>query len=72
MTPWPAPRPPDDGLDDLPYEEGSWVCGACKTVNGPKLVRCEGWIKGERCGERWESMARYAKSGPPQRRNPDS
>ena len=66
------PRPPDDGLDDLPYEEGSWVCGACKTVNGPKLVRCEGWIKGERCGERWESMARYAKSGPPRRRSPDS
>ena len=41
---------PDEGLEELEYPWGSWVCTGCTTVNKPDSWYCEGYVKGERCG----------------------
>ena len=55
----------DDGLGELSYKTGSWVCKLCNTVCPPEAGECIGWIAGARCeGTFSHSFKRYATSRP--------
>ena len=61
---WAHPPPQwdvDDGLDELTYPEGTWICKLCQSANPPDKEQCEGWVKGSACvgtySEDWASWA---------------
>ena len=56
----------DDGVGELQYSWGSWLCGWCHTINTPADSECKGYVKGEQCeGSFDRSFARWAPSKPP-------
>ena len=57
----PQRRPPppssyevDEGLDELTYEWGSWICEYCSSVNAPKAYACQSYYQGEECRGTYE------------------
>ena len=63
----------DDGLDELAYKPGSWVCRRCGTVSGPEDEECTGWSGGARCeGSYSRDFRCFATSRPGQSALPTS
>lgn len=55
----------DEGLGELKYPEGTWICGRCGSYNGPSANYCEGWLKGEACGGTYyKDFQKWAPSQP--------
>ena len=72
----PQRRPPppssyevDEGLDELMYEWGSWICGYCSSVNPPKAYACQSYYQGEECQGTYEyNFAGWAPSKEPRQK----
>ena len=60
----PAEWEVDDGLDELEYEYGSWICRWCKSVNTPKASICESYYKGRKCTGTFDESEEWARSRP--------
>ena len=72
----PQRRPPppssyevDEGLDELTYEWGSWICEYCSSVNPPKAYACQSYYQGEECRGTYEyNFAGWAPSKEPRQK----
>ena len=55
----------DEGLGELTYKAGSWVCGLCGTVNPPDANECDGWVGGPQCTGTYDRNCRRLASARP-------
>jgi len=55
----------DDGLGELTYKAGSWVCRLCGTVSPPDANECVGWVSGSQCTGTYDRDCRRLASARP-------